>query len=68
MKATKKTLNLDDIDSLLGKEEIRHRNFIKRIQKKCPHDFKYLGADQWHTHVKCVVCDFLDMDKPYNKK
>ena len=51
-----KTYTLDEIDTILGKNEERYRKTIKRTQKKCPHDFKPTGADHLKQYYVCACC------------
>lgn len=63
IKVPKTNLTFDDIDYLIGKEEQKlgeymklHNAALKRIQKKCPHNFDCIGADHLRQFLKCKVC------------
>lgn len=55
--AIKKTYNLDEIDTLMGKNEIRYRKTLERIQKLCPHDYRFDGGDHSYKYFTCIVCN-----------
>ncbi len=60
---TDKIYTLDEIDTLMGKNEQRYLSEIKRIQKLCPHNFRFVGGNGYdESDYCCIVCSFMEKE------
>lgn len=58
IRLNQQNLTLDDINFLMGKEYRRHLNALKRIQRKCPHQWvdASIVTYGYHKEKECRVC------------